>query len=132
MATTKTRFETAEQYIASFPEDVQKILQTVRKAIHTAVPGAEEVISYQIPAFNYHGWVMYYSAYKNHFSLSCPPPFTVFDAFKKELAPYEQSKSAIRFPLNEPVPVELIGRMAKFRAEENLEMEKKKKKTKAG
>lgn len=130
MATEKTRFETADQYIASFPQDVRNILQTIRKTIQEAVPEAEEVISYQIPAFKYHGWVMYYSAYKNHFSLSCPPPFTIFDAFKKELAPYEQSKSAIRFPLDKPVPVELIGRMAKFRAEENLEMEKKKLKQK--
>jgi uncharacterized protein YdhG (YjbR/CyaY superfamily) len=124
MATEKIKFETVEQYIGSFPKDVQKILQSVRKTIQSAVPGAEEMISYQIPAFKLGGWIFYYSAYKNHYSLSCPPPFTVFEKFKKELAPYEVSKSAIKFPLDKPVPVKLISEMAKFRAEE---IEKKKK-----
>jgi uncharacterized protein YdhG (YjbR/CyaY superfamily) len=124
MATEKIKFETVEQYIGSFPKDVQKILQSVRKTIQSAVPGAEEMISYQIPAFKLGNWIFYYSAYKNHYSLSCPPPFTVFEKFKKELAPYEVSKSAIKFPLDKPVPVKLISEMAKFRAEE---IEKKKK-----
>jgi uncharacterized protein YdhG (YjbR/CyaY superfamily) len=127
MATTKIKFETADQYISSFPKDVQAILQKVRKTIQKAVPEAEEVISYNIPAFKYHGWVFYYSAYTHHFSLACPPPFTVFDAFKKELAKYEVSKSAIRFPLDEPVPAALISEMAKFRAKENVENETRKK-----
>ena len=113
------KFETPDQYISHFPEKVQAVLQKVRKTIQKAVPDAEEVISYNIPAFKYHGWVMYYSAYTNHFSLSCPPPFTIFTKFKKELEPYEVSKSAIRFPLDKPVPVALITSMAKFRAKEN-------------
>lgn len=119
MAEKKT-FQTADEYIATFPENVQKILETVRKAIRQAVPEAEEVISYNIPAFKYHGWIFYYSAYKAHFSLSCPPPFTVFDVFKKELSPYKLSKSTIQFPLDQPVPVKLITDMAKFRAKESL------------
>jgi uncharacterized protein YdhG (YjbR/CyaY superfamily) len=123
----KIRFETPDQYISHFPKDIQAILQKVRKTIQKAVPEAEEVISYQIPAFKFHGWVLYYSAYTNHFSLSCPPPFTLFEVFKKELAVYEVSKSAIRFPLNKPVPVALITAMAKFRAKENQENEAKKK-----
>src|ERR1044072_4080475 len=109
MVSEKIKFETADQYISSFPKDVQTILQKVRKTIQKAVPEAEEVISYNIPAFKFNGWVFYYSAYTNHFSLSCPPPFTIFDKFKKELAGYEQSKSAIRFPLDQPVPVALIA-----------------------
>lgn len=123
----KTKFETADQYISSFPKDVQAILQKVRKTIQKAVPEAEEVISYNIPAFKFRGWVFYYSAYTNHFSLSCPPPFTIFDVFKKELAGYELSKSTIRFPLDKPVPTALIADMAKFRAKENTENEAKKK-----
>jgi uncharacterized protein YdhG (YjbR/CyaY superfamily) len=87
------------------------------------VPEAEEVISYSIPAFKYHGWIFYVSAYTKHFSLSCPPPFTFFDVFKDELARYKKSKSTIQFPLDEPAPLELIQKMAQFRAKENLERE---------
>src|SRR5687767_797488 len=127
MATQLKKFETTEEYISTFTKDVQEILQKIRKTIQKAVPEAEEVISYQIPAFRvdasdkYHGWILYYSAYKSHFSLSCPPPFTIFEVFKKELAPYELSKSAVRFPLDKHVPVTLISEMAKFRAKEILD-----------
>ncbi len=122
----KTDFKTPGEYISTFPQDVQAILESVRQAIQSAVPEAEEVISYQIPAFKYHGWVLYYSAYKSHYSLSCPPPFTVFDRFQEELSPYEISKSAIKFPLDKPVPVQLISDMAAYRAKENLERASKK------
>lgn len=124
----KINYENADHYISVFPEEVQKILQLVRKTIRKAVPKAEEVISYGIPAFKKDGsWIFYYSAYKNHYSLSCPPPFAHFEAFKKELAPYEKSKSTIQFPYSEPVPVKLIGDMATFRAKLNAETPKKKK-----
>jgi uncharacterized protein YdhG (YjbR/CyaY superfamily) len=119
-AAPKTRIETVEQYINSFPKDVQTILKKVRTCISKAVPDAEEVISYQIPAFKNTGWIFYYSAYTNHYSLSCPPPFTVFEKFKAELKPYEVSKSTIKFPFDKPVPVELIAAMAKFRAQERI------------
>lgn len=117
----KTDFKNIDEYISTFPKDVQDILEQVRTAIRKAVPQAEEKISYQIPAFKFHGWVFYVSAYKNHFSLSCPPPFTVFGAFKDELSRYKLSKSTIQFPLDEPVPAKLIQKMAQFRAKENLE-----------
>jgi uncharacterized protein YdhG (YjbR/CyaY superfamily) len=118
----KTDFKSAEEYIATFPSDVRTILSTVRKIIRKAVPDAEEVISYQLPAFKVNGgWVLYFGGFKDHFSLSCPPPFTVFQVFKKELAPYAVSKSAIRFPLNRPVPTGLIAALAKFRAKEARE-----------
>lgn len=126
---TKTDFKTVDEYIGTFSESVQEILGTVRRTIRDAVPDAEEAISYQIPAFKFHGWVFYFSAYKKHYSLSCPPPFTVFDAFKEELAPYEVSKSAIKFPFDKPVPVELIRKMAQFRAEENMARDKSKSRT---
>jgi uncharacterized protein YdhG (YjbR/CyaY superfamily) len=126
MATEKKKLETVEEYFNTLPGVTQKVLQTVRKTIQQAVPDAKEVISYQIPAFNHNGWIFYYSAYTKHYSLSCPPPFTVFEEFKKELAPYEISKSSIKFPLDKPVPVKLISAMAKFRAKQNLASAKKK------
>ncbi len=122
----KTDFKSVNEYVQTFPKDVQAILEQVRETIQEAVPEAEEAISYQIPAFKYHGWIFYFSAYKKHFSLSCPPPFTVFEAFKKELSPYEMSKSTIQFPLDKPVPVKLIQQMAQFRAKENLARDKAK------
>ena len=116
MATAKKKFENAEDYITSFPTDVQKVLRQVQKAIQKAVPDAEEMISYQMPAFKYKGvWIFYYSAYAKHYSLSCPPPFTVFEKYKGELSAFEVSKSAIKFPYEKPVPVKLIAEMAKFR-----------------
>ncbi|AYB31648.1 iron chaperone [Chryseolinea soli] len=116
MATPKKKFENVDDYIASFPADVQKILRLVQKTIQKAVPDAEELISYQIPAFKRNGvWIFYYSTYTNHYSLSCPPPFTVFEKYKDELSAFEVSKSAIKFPYEKPVPVKLIAEMAKFR-----------------
>lgn len=118
------KFETVDEYIKSFAKPIQEILKQVRATVKKAVPEAEEVISYNIPAFKLNGWIVYYSAYTNHFSLSCPPPFTIFEVFKKELAPYKQSKSAIQFPLDEPVPTKLIADIAKYRAKENAENQK--------
>ena len=117
----KTDFKNVDEYIATFPKNVQAVLEQIRQTIQKAVPDAEEVISYQIPAYKFHGWVLYFSAYTQHFSLSCPPPFTIFTEFKEELSLYEVSKSAIKFPLDQPVPVKLIRQIAQFRAKENLE-----------
>jgi uncharacterized protein YdhG (YjbR/CyaY superfamily) len=72
--------------------------------------------------------LIYYSAYKDHYSLSFPPPFTIFDVFKQELSPYEVSKTTIKLPKDKPIPLELVGELVKFRAKENLERQKKKKK----
>jgi uncharacterized protein YdhG (YjbR/CyaY superfamily) len=122
----KTNYLTVDEYISTFPKDVQRILEQIRQTIQAAVPEAEEVISYQLPAFKFHGFVFYFSAYKNHYSLSCPPPFTVFTAFKEGLLPYKVLPTAIQFPLVQPVPVELIRDMAIYRANENLEKAKAK------
>jgi uncharacterized protein YdhG (YjbR/CyaY superfamily) len=116
----KTDFKNADEYLATFAPETRKILETVRKAIRAAVPKAEEVISYQIPAFKLDGgWIFYYSGYKAHYALACPPPFAAFKAFAKELAGYKSSTSAVQFPYDQPVPTALITRMAKFQAEEN-------------
>jgi uncharacterized protein YdhG (YjbR/CyaY superfamily) len=117
----KTDFKSVDQYIATHPEDVQAILQLVRSAIRKAVPAADELISYQIPAYKLHGGpVLYFAGWKQHYSLY-PATDHLVEAFKTDLAPYEISKGTIRFPLSEPVPVKLIGRIAKFRAKEAAE-----------
>jgi uncharacterized protein YdhG (YjbR/CyaY superfamily) len=118
---TKTDFKSVDEYIATHPEDVQAILQRVRSTIRKAVPGAEEVISYQIPAYKLHGVpVLYFAGWKQHYSLY-PATDHLVEAFKDELAPYKVSKGTIRFPLSQPVPVRLIERIAKFRAKEAAE-----------
>ncbi|MFB9273695.1 iron chaperone [Cohnella cellulosilytica] len=125
---TGDKVQSVEEYIGAFSAEVQTDLERIRQAIAQAIPNAEEVVSYQLPAFKLHGMVIYYSAYKSHYSISMPPPFTAFEAFKDELAPYDVSKSAIKFPMDKPLPLELIGRIAKFKAQENAEAAQKKKK----
>jgi len=120
----KTDFKSVDEYIASRPEAVQGTLARVRGIIRKAVPSAEELISYQIPAYKLHGSpVLYFAGWKQHYSLY-PATGRVVAAFKAELAPYQISKGTIRFPLSEPVPARLIGRIAKFRAKEVAEREK--------
>src|SRR2546426_11457985 len=114
----KTDFKSVNEYIASKPKDVRIVLECVRSTIRKAVPAAEEVISYQIPVFKLNGIpVLYFAGWKQHYSLY-PASDALVAAFKDELAPYELSKGTIRFPLSEPVPVDLIERIAKFRAEQ--------------
>lgn len=118
----KTDFRSVDEYIATHPEDVQAILQRVRGAIRKGMPGAEEAISYQIPAYRVHGGtVLYFAGWKKHYSLY-PATDGLVEAFKDELAPYEvNDKGTIRFPLSRPVPVKLIERIAKFRAKESAD-----------
>ncbi|GAA0634043.1 iron chaperone [Brevundimonas lenta] len=118
----KTDFRTVEDYFASRSPEEREVLLAMQAAILDAVPGAESVISYQIPAYKSDGWLFYISAHANHYSLSCPPPF--FDGFRNELASYRVSKSAAQFPKNRPVPYALISDMAKVRARENRERAK--------
>jgi uncharacterized protein YdhG (YjbR/CyaY superfamily) len=114
----KTDFKSVNEYIASKPKAVQSILKRVRSTIRKAVPAAEEGISYQLPTYKLNGLpVIYFAGWKQHYSLY-PASDPVVAAFKDELAPYEVSKGTIRFPLSEPVPVNLIERIAKFRAKQ--------------
>jgi uncharacterized protein YdhG (YjbR/CyaY superfamily) len=111
----KTNSKAVDDYIASQPKAVRSVLQRVRSVIRKALPEAEEVISYQIPAFRLHGRiVLYFAAWKEHYSIY--PALEAAAAFKDELAGYKVSKGTIRFPLSEPVPAKLIERIAKFRA----------------
>ena len=116
----KTNFQSVDEYIASHPEPVQVVLERVRSAIRKALPKAKEVISYQIAAYKQDGAaVIYFAGWKQHYSLY-PASDRLVAAFP-ELAPYKISKGTIRFPLAEPVPVKLIGSIAKFRAKEVAE-----------
>jgi uncharacterized protein YdhG (YjbR/CyaY superfamily) len=107
-----------DEYIAGFPNDVQKILQAIRATIHRAAPGAKEVISYRIPAFRLNGVLVYFAAFKSHIGLY--PTSTAIRKFKKELSAYEHAKGTIRFPFGKQVPLSLISRIVKFRVKENL------------
>ena len=122
----KTGFQSVDEYIASQPGTVQGILERVRNTIRKAVPEAAEVISYKIPAYKLHGNpVLYFAGWKQHYSLY-PATERVVAAFKDELASYQVNKGTIRFPLSQPVPVKLIGQIAKFRVKEIAEREKAK------
>jgi uncharacterized protein YdhG (YjbR/CyaY superfamily) len=122
----KTGFKSVDEYIASQPEAVQDILGRVRSAIRKAVPGAQEVISYKMPTYTlYGGRLLYFAVWKQHYSIYAATE-QVIAAFQGELASYEVDKGTIRFPLSEPVPVKLIGRIAKFRAKEAAVREKAK------
>ena len=126
---TKTGFKSVDEYMAAQPAALRGMLERVRSAIRHAMPDAEEAISYKIPAYKLHATpVLYFAGWREHYSLY-PATTRLIAAFKKELAPYEVNKGTIRFRLSEPVPVKLIGRIAKFRATEAAEHEKTKKAT---
>ncbi len=122
----KTDFKSVDEYIATHPEDVQAVLQHVRRTIRKAVPGAEEAISYQIPTYKLRGVpVLSFAGWKAHYSLY-PASGHLVAALKGALAPYKVSKGTLRFPLSQPVPVKLIERVAKFRAKVAAERAKEK------
>ncbi len=118
MTMAKTNFKSVDQYIDSQPEGVRGALERVRGAIRKALPKAEEIISYKIPAYKLHDRVvLYFAGWKEHYSLY-PAGEHIAAVLKEEGVPCEMSKGTIRFPLSEPVPVKLIQRIAKLRAQE--------------
>ncbi len=122
----KTSFESVDAYLATKSDDAQMILQRVRSTLRKALPDAQEVISYQIPAYRLpEGVVIWFAGWKEHFSLY-PASKELVEALADELAPYEISKGTIRFPLKAP-PVRLITKIAKARAAEVVERAKSKK-----
>jgi uncharacterized protein YdhG (YjbR/CyaY superfamily) len=126
MQAPKVSFRTVDQYISVFPEHVQVMLQQLRETVKKVAPQAEEVISYNMPAFRFHGMLVYYAGNKAHIGFY-PMPAAII-AFKKELAGYQTSKGAIQFPLDKKLPVALIKNIVKFRMLENEEKEQLKKK----
>jgi uncharacterized protein YdhG (YjbR/CyaY superfamily) len=123
MENNKTTYETIDEYIAAFPAEKQKKLQELRDAIKAAAPEAAEKISYQMPAFFLNGILVYFAAHKNHIGFY--PTGSGIQAFQQELSVYEYSKGTVKFPLDQPLPVDLIGRIVKFRVAEILRKSKK-------
>lgn len=118
MRTDQAAPKTIDEYIAGFPDDVQAILQQIRETIRVAAPDAQETISYQMPTFTLKGALVHFAAFKNHIGFYPTPTGT--EAFSEELAAYKGGKGSIRFPLDQPIPFELISRIVAYRVEENL------------
>ena len=117
---------TVEQYILQYDLKVQSILQKIRTTIQKAAPLATEVISYQMPAFEQNGILVYFAAYKNHIGFY--PTGIVIETFKEEIKHYKSSKGAVQFSLKEPIPYTLITAMVKWKVKNNLEKLESKKK----
>lgn len=114
----KTTFKNIDEYIAIQTPEVKILLEQMRQTIKKAAPEAEELISYNMPAFKYRGMLVYFAAYKHHVGFYATP--TGHSEFKEELSVYKQGKGSVQFPLNKPLPLDLISRMVQFRVEENL------------
>jgi uncharacterized protein YdhG (YjbR/CyaY superfamily) len=119
----KKQFKTIDEYIETFPTEVQKILAKMRQTIKKAAPEADETISYQIPTFKLKGIsLVHFAAFKNHIGLFPPAP----PEFRKEVSAYEGPKGNLKFPIDKPIPLDLVKRIVKYREKEILEESKKK------
>ena len=126
MKDSDIKINNIDDYIGCFPESTKVLLEQLRSVIHQAAPEAEETISYQMPAFKLNGILVYFAGYKNHIGFY--PTGSGISAFAGEFSGYKTSKGTIQFPLNQPLPVNLITRIVRFRVEENLSKQKKPKK----
>jgi uncharacterized protein YdhG (YjbR/CyaY superfamily) len=117
MGKDKVKFLTIDEYIMQFPAEVQDTLEKLRLVIKEATPEAEEILSYQMPAFSLNGTLVYFAAWKNHIGFY--PTSSGMNAFKEELSEYTGTKDSIHFPLTKPLPNELISKIVKFRVAEN-------------
>ncbi len=124
METSKTAPKDIDEYIAGFPKDIQTILQKIRKTIKKAAPEAQEKIGYQMPTFTLNGNLVHFAAFKNHIGFYPTPSGT--EKFKKEISVYKAAKGSIQFPLDQPIPYDLISKIVEFRVKENLAKAKKK------
>jgi len=118
MAPARPHFRTMEEYIRTFPENVQRILQSLRQAIKATAPEAVETISYQIPTFKLKGNLVHFAAFTNHIGFYPDP--SAIEAFRDQLSPYSFSKGAIRFPIHEPIPLDLVKKMVAYRVKQHL------------
>ena len=118
MISQKIKFQTIDEYISTFPKDIQKILGKVRKTIKETAPDAEEAISYQIPTFKLNGNLVHFAAFKNHIGFYPAPSGQ--KAFQKELSIYKSGKGSIQFPIDKPMPLSLIKKIVNYRVKENL------------
>ena len=121
-----TNFKNTDEYIESYPEDVQELLKKVRTAIRKMAPDAEEFISYGMPAYKLNGKpLVYFAAFKNHIGFYATP--TGHEEFAEELSKYKQGKGSVQFPIDKKLPLDLISKIVKFRVKENKERETLKK-----
>ena len=126
MKRKKTSFTSIDNYIATFPEDVQKIMQQLRETIKAAAPGVEEAISYNMPTFNLAGkYLVYFAGWKTHIEFYGATRGNA--KFKEDLSAYETGQGTLKFSLAETLPLDLVTKIVKFRAAENLERTDKKK-----
>lgn len=125
---TKKATDVIDLYIANFPKETQKRLQQIRETIRKAAPEAEEKIGYGIPTFVWHGNLVHFAGYKHHIGFY--PGAAGIVHFSKEMSAYKQSKGAVQFPLDKPLPLALVTKITKFRLKQNLEKVNGKKKEK--
>lgn len=116
--------KTIDEYIADSPKEIQPTLTKIRETIQKAAPDAKETINYGIPTFTLNGNLVHFAGFKNHIGFY-PTPSGI-EKFKKEISAYGWAKGSVKFPLDEPIPYELIGKIVKFRVKENLEKAKTK------
>jgi len=119
MSKVKTKFTSVEEYLASFPENIKVRLLEIREAIKKTVPEADEVISYNIPAFKLKTVLVWYAGYKKHIGFY--PVGEGSEAFGEELSAYKLSKGTVRFPLDQPIPADLVREIVKYRKKEEDE-----------
>jgi len=128
MEDNKVKFNSIDEYIGLYPSEIQDILTTLRKVIKESAPEATEKISYQMPTFAMHGNLVHFAAYKNHIGFY--PAASGVAAFTDKLVEYKTSKGAIQFPIDKPLPYELIREIVQFRVDENRKRAEDKKKKK--
>jgi len=117
MKAAATEIEDVDSYISDFPKETQKLLRQVRATIKNAAPKAKEEVSYRMPAYKYHGMLVYFAGYQHHIGFY--PGAAGVANFKKDIAKYKSAKGSVQFPINEPMPLQLITKIVKFRAKEN-------------
>jgi len=123
MLTHKQQFQTIDEYVETFPEDVQRILKRLRQTIQEAAPEATEAISYQMPTFKLNGdFLVSFAAWKNHIGMYPMPSGT--EAFERESAPYKGAKSTVRFPIEKPIPYDFVKKIVALRMKENQKKKK--------
>lgn len=121
----KSPASSIDDYISGFPKETQERLTKVRETIRDAAPQAEEAMKYAIPTFVLNGNLVHFAAFEHHIGFY-PTPDGI-KAFKKDLAPYKQSKGAVQFPLDKPIPLATIRKIVNYRVKENLAKVKAKK-----
>lgn len=119
MKINKLKFSSIDEYLAAQPPDIREKLKKLRQTITKAAPEAEEVISYQMPAYKFHGMLVYFAVFKNHISFF--PTSSGVQFFKDRLTAFEISKGTIKFPLDKPIPLRLVAEIVKFRLQENTD-----------